>query len=110
MSLYITKAGICDTIQDGGRTGHQHLGIHPGGAMDRRAMQLANNLVGNAENMAVLEMHFPAATIVFEDNCLIALAGGDFAADLNDEPLPLLQPALVKAGSTLRFRHRRQGH
>jgi antagonist of KipI len=44
MSLRIIKPGVLDTVQDGGRYGFQHLGINPGGAMDRFAAQTANLL------------------------------------------------------------------
>ena len=59
MSLKILKAGILDTVQDGGRFGYQHLGINAGGAMDLFAMQTANLLVGNKMNEAALEFFFP---------------------------------------------------
>ena len=60
MSLQIIKAGLLDTIQDQGRYGYQHLGINPGGAMDRYAAQLAIALLGKDLNSPVIEMHFPS--------------------------------------------------
>jgi antagonist of KipI len=65
MNLRIIKAGVLDTIQDLGRYGHQHLGINPGGAMDKLSAQLANILVGNDPKEPVIEMHFPAAAFFF---------------------------------------------
>ncbi len=50
--------------------------------MDRCAARLINILLGNDENDAVLEMHFPAAQIVFEADAIIALGGADFDAGL----------------------------
>ena len=61
MSLIVIKPGILDTIQDAGRFGYQHLGINPGGAMDRFSAEAVNFLVGNIAGEAVIEMHFPAA-------------------------------------------------
>src|SRR6476620_10325007 len=60
MSLKICKAGLLDTVQDGGRYGFQHLGINPGGAMDRFAASLANALLGKKPEAPVIEMHYPA--------------------------------------------------
>jgi antagonist of KipI len=80
MSLLITRSGLLDTIQDGGRYGYQHLGINTGGVMDTGAMRVANILTGNEPTEAVVEMHFPAAEIVFESTVLIALTGADFSA------------------------------
>lgn len=109
MSLLVEKNGLLDTIQDAGRYGHQHLGVNPGGVMDRVAMRVANALVGNDPGEAVLEMHYPAAQLRFEKNTLIALAGADFSALVNGIPLPLHQPAFVQEGTVLQFGQRKQG-
>ena len=109
MSLLIIKSGLLDTIQDGGRYGYQHLGINPGGVMDNMAMKIANALVGNEAEEAVLEMHFPAAEILFETPVLIALSGADFSATLNGVPFPILHPVLVKPGGLLQFGKNKAG-
>ena len=93
--MRIIKAGIQDTIQDIGRYGNQHQGINPSGAMDKYAMQIINALVGNNAKEAVLEMHFPAATIMFSQSALIALGGADFSPTINGEPVPSLHPIIV---------------
>lgn len=109
MGLRILKAGLMDTIQDEGLYGYQHLGINPGGAMDITAMKLANALLGNDLNEAVLEMHFPAAEIMFEEACLLALGGADFGAELDAVTVPILHPVMVQKGSVLRFRNNQAG-
>jgi antagonist of KipI len=109
MSLRIIRNGLLDTIQDAGRYGYQHLGINPGGAMDRIAMRIANALVGNNIEEAVIEMHFPAAEIVFEKAILMALGGADFSATVNEKEISLLQPVLVGAGAVLRFAKKKTG-
>ena len=103
MSLRIRKSGLLDIMQDGGRYGYQHLGINPGGVMDMTAMKIANALVGNDAGEAVLEMHFPAAEIVFEETVLIALSGADFTATVNGDAVPILTPVIIKQGSVLQF-------
>lgn len=109
MSLRIIKAGILDTVQDTGRTGYQHLGINPGGAMDRFAVRLVNALVGNAATEAVIEMHFPAPAILFEKETLIAVGGADFSPAINGEDIPLFHPILVSKNSILQFRRMEAG-
>ena len=104
MSIHINKSGLLDTLQDEGRYGYQHLGVNPGGAMDRIAMHIANALVGNQPNETVLEMHFPAAEILFKETLLIALAGADFSATINGKELPILHPVLISKGYTCLFR------
>ncbi len=103
MSLHIIKAGLLDTVQDMGRYGYQHLGINPNGAMDRYAAQLANALLGKNVKAPVLEMHFPAPTLLFQKDTLICLTGADFSPVLNDAPLPLHRPVAVAANSRLAF-------
>lgn len=104
MSLLILKHGLSDSIQDGGRYGHQHLGINPGGVMDRYAMKIANVLVSNEMEEAVLELHFPAAEILFEETVLIALSGADLSPQINERSVPMLHPILVQKGSVLVFK------
>jgi antagonist of KipI len=103
MSVKIIKAGIMDTIQDGGRFGYQHLGINPTGAMDKYAMQVANALVGNKPDEAVIELHFPASVFLFSKPSLIAISGADFSASINGEPVPVLHPVMVNKNDLLQF-------
>jgi antagonist of KipI len=103
MSVEVIKAGIADTFQDGGRYGHLHAGINPNGAMDLIAMHVANALVGNEMNEAVLELCFPASVLLFRKPALMALSGANFHALLNDKPIPVNQSVYVPAGSELTF-------
>lgn len=103
MSIRVIKAGIADSIQDNGREGFQHLGINTNGAMDSTAMKIANALVSNDLDEAVLEMSFPSAVLMFTTPALIAIGGADFTARLNGKTIPLHQPVVVTAGSELKF-------
>jgi antagonist of KipI len=104
MSITIIKPGICSAVQDLGRTGYRSLGIGPGGVMDFFAASVANYLVGNDEKAAVIEMHFPAATILFQSDALISITGADFDAHLNDTPVSLYQPIFITKGAILSFK------
>jgi antagonist of KipI len=103
MSLEIIRSGILDTVQDNGRCGHQHLGINPSGAMDRTALRIANALVGNKLDEGVIEMGFPAAAIKFHASTLISLAGANFSAEVNGQPLPVGKLCQVPSGAQLHF-------
>ena len=103
MSLKIIKAGILDTIQDGGRTSYRHIGINPSGAMDRFSAQLSNALLGIKLDEPVIEMHFPASAFLFQQAAIACLAGADFSATINEQNIPLHQPFLVKENSILKF-------
>jgi antagonist of KipI len=103
MSVSIIKPGLLDTIQDMGRYGYGNIGVNPGGAMDRYAAAVANMLVGNETGEPVIEMHFPGPHILFEQNSLISITGADFSPTLNDEPLPLWQPMVIRKNTVLHF-------
>lgn len=92
-----------DTVQDMGRYGWQHLGINPGGAMDKLSAQIANILVGNNTDEAVIELHFPAAAFFFEQPSLIAISGADFSANVNGEEIHSMRPVMVSKYSILQF-------
>lgn len=104
MSLSIIKPGLLDTIQDMGRYGYSSWGINPGGVMDGYAARVANMLVGNDPNEAVMEIHFPGAQLLFEQNALISITGADFTPTLNDdEPVSTWRPIVVRRNTLLHF-------
>lgn len=109
MSLEILKSGILTTVQDLGRTNFRRFGINPNGVMDTAAARLINVLLGNAENEAVLEMHFPADEILFRENAFFALGGADFSARLLDEPVENWRPVFAPKNSVLRFIDKKLG-
>lgn len=100
---------MLDTIQDAGRYGYQHLGINPSGAMDTFATSVANILAGNEKNEAVLELHFPASSFLFQQKTMIALSGADFHPVLNNESIPLNTPVIVGEDTVLEFKQFRYG-
>jgi antagonist of KipI len=103
MSLSITKPGILTTLQDLGRNGFRRFGINQNGAMDKIAVRLINSLLGNDENAAVLEMHFPAPEFLFEETAFFALGGADFSAKLNGEAIDNWKICFARKGSILKF-------
>lgn len=94
---------MLDSIQDWGRFGYQHIGINPTGAMDKYAASIANSLVGNDPNEAVIEIHFPGPQILFEQPAIIAMSGGDFGATINGKSIPINHPLIVNKNSTFQF-------
>lgn len=54
-SMEVIEAGGLTTVQDRGRAGHGGEGVPPSGAADAVSAALANRLVGNGEEAAVLE-------------------------------------------------------
>ncbi len=103
MSIKIIKAGVLSSVQDGGRYGYQHLGINPCGAMDKVAAAISNFLVGNDASEAVIESHFPASQLFFEQDALVALTGADFGAMINDKLIPINNPIFISRNTVLQF-------
>jgi len=103
MSILIRKPGILTTVQDLGRNGFRRFGINQNGAMDKIAARLINALLGSEDNTAVLETHFPAPEITFEDAAVFALGGADFSAKLNNESVENWRVYFAEKGSILKF-------
>jgi antagonist of KipI len=84
-SLTILKACPAMSLQDAGRRGVAAWGIPSGGAMDHQAMQLANRLVGNEPNAAVIEMALIDVTLLFHYEAYIACTGAVQAIMINEQ-------------------------
>lgn len=103
MGMKILSGGFMTTIQDMGRYGYQETGMSVSGVMDTRSTALANILVGNDENEAVLEITMMGPMIEFTEDNIIALTGGDLGAKINGTAMPRYQAVSVKKGQTLSF-------
>lgn len=110
MSLLFLTNSLLTTVQDLGRTGFSAFGVNPNGAMDTNAVRLINILLGNDENEAVLEIHFPAPKILFEENALIALGGANFDAKIDDKKVNNWQQIYVEKGQCLSFSNKLNGN
>ncbi|HVF97223.1 MAG TPA: biotin-dependent carboxyltransferase family protein [Flavisolibacter sp.] len=107
--MKIIKAGLLDTVQDAGRYGYRYLGINPGGAMERFSASLANALLGKDLNAPLIEMHFPAAQILFQTSAVVCLTGADFTPTINNEELPLHKPVIIYENPVIEFKKWRTG-
>jgi biotin-dependent carboxylase-like uncharacterized protein len=100
--IRVRRPGMLTTVQDLGRTGLAHLGVPTAGAADRRALGLANRLVGNPPEAAGLEMTLAGPELELEAGAWVALTGGRVAADLDGRPVPMDVAVRVEAGQVLR--------
>lgn len=87
MGFRVLDAGFLTTVQDIGRRGYACYGFSPSGAMDQRALALANLLVGNSVNEAVLECHKEGPSLEFTSSGAFALTGAKVEATLNGEKI-----------------------
>ena len=109
MSLEIVQGGLQMTLQDAGRNGYRSLGIHPTGAMDREALYMANALVGNPDNTAACEIHFPTGQILFHSDACVSITGSDFHPHLDGIPIDRNRLLMITAGSVLSFSRPNKG-
>ncbi len=99
--IRVLSAGLHDTVQDRGRFGYQALGFSPAGAMDRRSAAIANLLLGNPVQAAVLECAFEGPRLLFERPAVVCLAGASTEARLDGVPLEPYAARAVEAGQTV---------
>ncbi|MFZ4453415.1 5-oxoprolinase subunit C family protein [Salibacterium aidingense] len=99
----VKKPGLFTTIQDAGRTGWQKKGIPPAGVMDEYAFKMANFLVGNEGQEAVLEITMLGPVLRFTQAAVMAVTGGDLQPLLNNKKTEMWHSFLVKEGDELSF-------
>jgi biotin-dependent carboxylase-like uncharacterized protein len=78
--IEVVEPGRWTTIQDRGRPGLERFGIPPGGAADWFAARVANELVGNQPEAALLECTATVPRLRFDDDAVVAVTGGQVAS------------------------------
>ena len=74
--IKVLREGINSTFQDLGRNNLYHIGLPFSGAMDKRNYLIANKLVGNKDNEAVIEFAYQGPLIKIEKgNVNLAISG-----------------------------------
>ncbi|HEY0506169.1 MAG TPA: biotin-dependent carboxyltransferase family protein [Lysobacter sp.] len=98
-AVRVLRPGLLTTVQDDGREGWRHLGVARAGALDRGAARLANRLVGNDDEAAVLELTLLGPTLRFDAPARVALLGASVAARFDGERVPMGRPVALPAGT-----------
>jgi len=101
--LTVLDPGLLTSVQDLGRTGLGHIGVSPGGAIDRGAMIAGNRLVGNADGAAALEITLAGPRLRFLRPARIAVTGADLGTRLNGERFFNGRARVIHAGDELNF-------
>ena len=98
MGIKFASGGFLTTVQDMGRTGYQESGMSVSGVMDQRSAAIANILVGNDENEAVLEVTLMGPMMEFTEDNIIAVTGGNLVPKVNGKDLPRVHCSSRRAG------------
>ncbi|MGW6272059.1 5-oxoprolinase subunit C family protein [Streptomyces sp. NPDC055060] len=100
-ALAVVRAGALTTVQDQGRPGHAHLGVPRSGALDPAAARLANRLVGNPPDAAVLETTLNGCSVRPRCAVTVAVVGAPCPVRVDGRPVAWGAPVQVPAGALL---------
>ena len=95
--------GSMTTVQDLGRNAFLDRGVPLSGALDLFACRVANLLVGNPEDAAVLEITAMGPTLEVLAEADLALTGADMAMTVNGQGAPGWRAIRVRLGDVLRI-------
>ncbi|MFB7653299.1 MULTISPECIES: biotin-dependent carboxyltransferase family protein [unclassified Streptomyces] len=95
------RAGALTTVQDAGRPGHAHLGVPRSGALDAPAMRLANRLLGNDPDAAVLETTLTGCALRPDRGVTVVVGGAPCPVTVDGRPAAWGAPVRVPAGAVL---------
>ncbi|MHB8091803.1 MAG: 5-oxoprolinase subunit C family protein [Syntrophales bacterium] len=110
MNIFTVKnPGALTTIQDLGRFGFLDQGVPPSGALDPFACRVANLLVGNQENMAVLEITVMGPMLEAMAEADIAITGAEMGMTINKNPVPAWRSTRVNKGDMIRIPRAEKG-
>ncbi|OLZ68878.1 allophanate hydrolase [Streptomyces sp. IMTB 2501] len=101
VKLTVVRSGALTTVQDRGRGGHAHLGVPRSGALDAPAMSLANRLVGNASDAAVLETTLTGCALRPDRGVTVVVGGAPCPVTVDGRPAAWGVPVRVPAGAVL---------
>jgi biotin-dependent carboxylase-like uncharacterized protein len=108
-AFIVQRPGLFTSVQDRGRSGYLDRGVPLSGAVDTYAFRIANLLVGNAPDAAVLEITMLGPILEIQSDADIALTGADMGMTLNGEPVPGWQSLRVKQGDIIRMPRAKSG-
>lgn len=107
--IQILKSGLYTTVQDLGRLGYRHVGVPVSGAMDRFHAGLANQLINNPKDAAVLEITLQGPKLLFERPTQIVLTGADLSPTLNQQTIKNNEVVSIAEGDVMAFGKRHYG-
>ena len=105
----VLTAGAYTTVQDKGRFGYQQMGIPVSGVLDTFSYRMANMLVDNPDDAAVLEITVMGPRLELQAEVDIAVTGAEIGITLNDKPVEGWKSIRTKPGDILDIQQVRSG-
>ncbi|WDF77193.1 biotin-dependent carboxyltransferase family protein [Mucilaginibacter sp. KACC 22773] len=103
MHIRLLKPGLLSTIQDMGRYAYLSQAVPISGAMDTLSARIANKVIGNNDNAAVIEFTYADAVISAEADLLIACAGDGAKLIAGTQKIPQERPVFIPSGTTVKL-------
>jgi biotin-dependent carboxylase-like uncharacterized protein len=100
-SVVVEDAGALTTVQDAGRPGLAHLGVPRSGWLDGPAARLANRLVGNDDDAAVLENLLGGLVLRCERALVVAVTGARVDVRVDGRQVDAAAGVHLRAGAVL---------
>jgi len=101
--IKVLKSGFYTTIQDKGRVGFASLGVPVSGAMDSYSSDLANLILNNSLDCALLEITLGGCEFQFLSETMMCISGGDFSPAINSQPILLNSKISIQKNDILSF-------
>ncbi|MGK0412918.1 MAG: biotin-dependent carboxylase-like uncharacterized protein [Polaribacter sp.] len=101
--IKVLKAGFYASIQDMGRVGFASVGVPVSGVMDQYSANIANSILNNDIEDAVLEITFGGCELQFLTETIICISGADFSAKINGKLVILNSRIQVQKNDILSF-------
>lgn len=101
--LKVLKAGFYTTVQDKGRVGFASMGVPFSGAMDTYSADLANAILNNNLDDAVIEITFGSCAFEFLEPTVICITGANFSPKIDEKSIQQNIKIKVQQGAILSF-------
>jgi biotin-dependent carboxylase-like uncharacterized protein len=101
--ITIESAGALTTVQDRGRVGLAHLGVPRAGPLDPPSAALANRLVGNPLQAALLEVTWGGLELTTDTGLWVAVTGATVPVSVDGTPRSRDRAEWLRPGSLLRL-------
>ena len=101
--IVVLQPGPLATVQDAGRRGYAHLGVPTAGPLDAPAARLANRLVGNQQDAAVIETLLGQCEVEVREGRWMAVTGAPVEVTVDGRSSVHSEAFWVQAGSRVRL-------
>ena len=107
--IKVLNPGIYTSIQDTGRFDYTDYGVPISGCMDQESAMIANAILNNSQESAVLEMTFYGGHFKFTKNTNICITGADMSPKINGKSVKMYSGIAITANDELKLQYAKAG-